>query len=270
MSELEELQGRIAAAMERIGAGLGALEAAQPEGAEGAGEDLAQALDEERIANAQLEERLKKLKGELDAVKEAAPAEAGGMSADSSELEALRAELELLRNEVGNPDEAASLKAEVARLTAALDAANDSPAETEPLEEKIAGLTTENAALQSEITSLQDQLAAGGGEGGSAPAGDADAELARQNGMLVKLDAELQRLRGANDELVAANEALRAASAQGVADPELINNAMAAEIEGLRAAQATDQAQINAVLARLEPLLEGAAQMPNMPEGEEQ
>ena len=45
---------------------------------------------------------------------------------------------------------------------------------------------------------------------------------------------------------------------------------MVAEIEGLRAAQATDQAQINAVLARLEPLLEGAAAMPNMPEGEEQ
>ena len=42
------------------------------------------------------------------------------------------------------------------------------------------------------------------------------------------------------------------------------------EIEGLRAAQATDQAQINAVLARLEPLLEGAANMPGMPEGEEQ
>lgn len=266
MSELDELQGRIAAAMERIGAGLGALEAAQPDTA-GGGEDIAQALDEERIANAQLEERLKKLKGEMAALQEAAPV-AGGMSSDSSELEALRAEVELLRNEVGNPDEAAGLKAEVARLTAALDAAYDAPSDTDPLEEKIAGLTTENAGLQSEITSLQDRLASGGGA--AVEAAEPDAELARQNEMLIKLDTELQHLRNANEELVAANEALRAASAQGVADPDLINNAMAAEIEGLRAAQATDQAQINAVLARLEPLLEGAAQMPNMPEGEEQ
>jgi predicted nuclease with TOPRIM domain len=266
MSEIDELHGRIAAAMDRIGTGLGALEAAR-DAAGGGDEDAAQALEEEKLANAQLEERLKKLKGELAELKEAAPAAAGGMSSDSSELEALRAEVELLRNEVGNPEEAAGLKAEVARLTAALDAAHDAPADTDPLEEKIAGLTTENAALQSEITSLQDRLASAGG---AEPAADADAELARQNEMLVKLDGELQRLRGANEELVAANEALRAASAQGVADPELINNAMAAEIEGLRAAQATDQAQINAVLARLEPLLEGAAQMPNMPEGEEQ
>jgi len=41
---------------------------------------------------------------------------------------------------------------------------------------------------------------------------------------------------------------------------------MAAEIDGLRAAQASDKAQVNAVLARLEPLLAAA---PNLPEGEE-
>mgnify|MGYP001627864302 FL=1 len=267
MSEIEELHGRIAAAMDRIGAGLGALEAARDSA--GGGEDLAQELEEERLANAQLEERLKKLKAEMAAQQQAAPAVMGGMSSDSSELEALRAEVEMLRNEVGNPDEAAGLKAEVARLTAALDAANDAPAETGPLEERITELTTENSALHAEITSLQDRLATAGNGAAQAPAADRDAELARQNEMLVTLDNELQRLRTANEELTAANEALRAASAQGVADPDLINKAMEAEIEGLRAAQATDQAQVNAVLARLEPLLAGAAQMPNMPEGEE-
>lgn len=268
MSEIEELQGRIAAAMDRIGAGIGAL-SATPEATDDG--DLTQELEEERLANAQLEERLKKLKGEMVALKEATPAP---VEADSAELDALRAEVELLRNEVGNPDEAAGLKAEVARLTAALDAAHDAPAETDPLEERISALTTENSVLHAEVTTLQDRLdtmdQTAAPAAAHAPQSDAEAELARQNDMLVKLDSELQRLRGANEELVTANEALRAASAQGLADPELINNAMVAEIEGLRAAQATDQAQINAVLARLEPLLEGAAAMPNMPEGEEQ
>ena len=59
MSQIEELQSRITAAMDRIGTGLGALEAAQDEAAQN---DLTQALDDEKTANAQLEERLKTLK----------------------------------------------------------------------------------------------------------------------------------------------------------------------------------------------------------------
>ncbi|WP_254695186.1 hypothetical protein [Leisingera sp. NJS201] len=73
-------------------------------------------------------------------------------------------------------------------------------------------------------------------------------------------------MRQANEELRASNTALRDANAQSLGDAGLINTAMEAEIEGLRAAQASDQAQVNAVLAKLEPLLANAR---NLPEGEE-
>ena len=76
----------------------------------------------------------------------------------------------------------------------------------------------------------------------------------------------MQTLRASNDQLRQSNAALRAANAEGVADPALINSGLEAEVEGLKAARATDQAEVNAVLARLEPLL---ATAPNLPEGEE-
>lgn len=74
-----------------------------------------------------------------------------------------------------------------------------------------------------------------------------------------RLDTDVQRLRAANDQLRQSNAALRAANESGVGEPELINQAMQAELEGLRAARATDVAEIGAVLAKLEPLLAGSA-----------
>ncbi|MEL6960659.1 MAG: hypothetical protein AAGL89_17105, partial [Pseudomonadota bacterium] len=76
MSDIESLEGRITAALDRISAGaerLAALEPA-PVAADGApSEDLAAQvaqltarLDEERTANAQLEERVKLLKERQD------------------------------------------------------------------------------------------------------------------------------------------------------------------------------------------------------------
>ncbi|MGR3679652.1 MAG: hypothetical protein ACU0AZ_16900 [Paracoccaceae bacterium] len=62
MSQIEELQARIVSAMERIGAGVenaaAVAAAAPPEPAA----ELTQALEEEKLANAQLEDRLKSLK----------------------------------------------------------------------------------------------------------------------------------------------------------------------------------------------------------------
>ncbi len=173
MSQIEELQGRITAAMERVGAGLEALEAvrvAERAAAEAAVEAAAQAnagpdpetlakLEEEKLANAQLEERLRAIKkkhaGELETLKTA---------------------------------------------------------------------------------------------------------QARQSEAMARLDMDVQRLREANDKLRESNAALRAANQDGVGEPELINKAMLAELEGLRAARATDAAEADAVLSRLEPLLAAAAE----------
>ncbi len=177
MSQIEELQGRITAAMERIGAGVAALEA---QGAQdtGAAEALNAQLDEEKQANAQLQERLTAL-----------------ISKHEDELAAQKAELD---------------------------------------------------------TSVEmDALKAG---------------QAGQSEMMARLDMDVQRLRQANDQLRDSNAALREANEQGVGEPHLINSAMLAELESLRASRATDSAEVSAVLAKLGPLLAGAT---SLTEGED-
>ena len=150
MSQIEELQGRITAALDRIGSGLEGLSS-------GADAALTQQLEEERLANAQLEERVRTLK----------------------------------------------------------------------------------ARQEEEMATLQ-------------------AGLSRQSEAMARLDMDLQRLRLANDQLRESSVALRNASEKGLADPELINKAMMAELEALRAAREIDVAEVGAVLSKLEPLLAAA------------
>ena len=65
MSEIDALEGRIAAALSRIGAGVVQIGKAAPEGADNS-ETLKAELQEERDANAQLEERVRALKDRQD------------------------------------------------------------------------------------------------------------------------------------------------------------------------------------------------------------
>lgn len=157
MSDIEDLQRRIMAAMERIGTGAERLVEASANGAQDPG--LAEALEEEKLANAQLKERLR-----------------GLTEKHSTEIDALRA------------------------------------------------------------------------------------ETAAQTEAMARLDGDLQRLRQANDQLRSSNAALREANEEGVGEPHLINKAMLAELEGLRAARAAETAEAAAVLAKLDPLLAAAGQ----------
>lgn len=177
MSQIEELQSRITAAMERIGTGLATL-ADQPADVGEPDPGVVAALEEEKLANAQLEERLKSIRGKHD-----------------KEVEALKAELA-------------------------------------------------NSSVSQKLRS----------------------DLAAQSEAMARLDMDIQRLRQSNDQLRDVNASLRGANEQGVGEPNLINKAMLAELEGLRAARATDAAEASAILSKLEPLLAGAA---NLVEGEE-
>lgn len=168
MSDIDELQGRIAAALDRIGKGIdqrGQAGAADPEEVEA----LRQELEDERIANEQLKERIKVLK---------------------SRREALEAE-----------------------LATAQEAANT----------------------------------------------------------VAQLDSELQGLRKANDKLREINARLREANTAGVAEPDLINTAMLAELDGVRAARAADRAEADAVYGALAQAISGSeadqAQAAEQPEG---
>jgi len=162
MSDIEELQGRILAAMERASRGLEKLAVAKEEGP-----DLSQELDEERLANAQLTERVKTLKQRLE---------------------------------------------------------------------------TETAEVQAKLDAAEAQLA----------------QSADGQSRIAKLDIELQRVRRANAQLSEACAALRAENEKGVGEPHLINKAMLAELDALRAARAADIAETDAILSALTPLVAAA------------
>ncbi|MDF1620008.1 hypothetical protein [Pseudothioclava nitratireducens] len=67
---------------------------------------------------------------------------------------------------------------------------------------------------------------------------------------------EITRLKRANADLVAANAALVEAGAEPA--PHLINRAMQAELESLRAARAAEAAELDDILSGIAPLLEQA------------
>ncbi len=245
MSQLNELESRITAAMERIQAGLGTLSDRMSEQAadlvsglasadtEAAQEDaaLVEALEEEKLVTAQLEERLKQIKakhGEEIAALEAQIAASGEAEALRTENEALRTENEELKALLADTVEVDALKQEVARLTAEL------------------GERDQSDAAASEALQVQ---------------------LAKQAETAARLDMDVQRLRQSNDQLREVNATLRETNQAAVGEPALINKAMLAELEGLRAIRATDAAEAGAILARLEPLLANAV---SLPEGEDE
>lgn len=269
MSQIEELQSRITAAMDRIGAGVETLVDQMGSNAD-ADAALQTALEEEKLANAQLEERLKSIKAKHAA--ELEEAQAGASSTVAPNTEELQAELDGLKAQLADTSEVDGLKVELAEATAKLVAAEAAKAEAnaavadagevETLRAEIDELrakadnTEEVDGLNIEIAALKAELA------NSEQLDDLKAELdmlraerVSQADITVQLDKDLQRLRKANDQLRAANTALREANEAGVGEPSLINQAMLAELEALRASRATDAAEAKAILSRLEPLL---------------
>lgn len=145
------------------------------------------------------------------------------------------------------------------RITNALDQVAygldklSAPAPAGPDEETLAALEEErtaNAQLQERVRALRKKS-----ESDAASMATRLEEVAAQ---AAQLDVELQRLRRANDQLSEACLALREANTEGVGEPHLINKAMLAELEGLRAARATDVAEASAILATLQPLVDAA------------
>lgn len=70
-----------------------------------------------------------------------------------------------------------------------------------------------------------------------------------------RMDRELQRLRQVNAELRDINNQLREAVSAGVSQPQLVNKAMHAELEALRATRMADAAEMDAILQELTPII---------------
>lgn len=83
-------------------------------------------------------------------------------------------------------------------------------------------------------------------------------DVTRLKEALATRDAELQQIKAVNEALRDTNTKLRDANAQGVGDADLVNAAMATELDSLRAARAADRTEIEEILATLEPILQEA------------
>ncbi|EIE50535.1 hypothetical protein AL035_15840 [Salipiger aestuarii] len=204
MTEIDELQGRMVRALDRIAQGVDLL-----------GPLTAQVPDPEP-----------------DSVPETVP---------EPELETPQAQ------DTGPaPADDGTSAAEVARLSELLE------------EEKLA-----NAQLEERNRTLNARLS----EAPAAPVPDAalQEQLAAQRESMADLDAELSRLRLSNDMLRKTCEQLRAALQAGLGEPHLINQAMLAELESLRADRSVERAEVRAVLDAIEPVLSEVSGIP-MPE----
>lgn len=146
------------------------------------------------------------------------------------------------------------------RITAALDraasalerlnAVSSEESDTSELASELEAERAANAQLEERVRAIkekQETMVAG-----------LESEVIRLKESIRSRDGELRRMRAVNDELRGSNTALREANAKGLAQPELVNGAMLSELDSLRAERAAERAEIDEVLATLEPLLKEA------------
>jgi hypothetical protein len=138
------------------------------------------------------------------------------------------------------------------RLTAALDriAAGLESGSDDGMAEALAAERAANAQLEERVRAIKERQ-----ETQVAALQD---EVGRLRAVVEETDADLRRMRGVNAELRASNTALREANAAGLADAGLVNAALQAELDALRALQDGDRAEIDRALDWLEPMLKEA------------
>ena len=104
-----------------------------------------------------------------------------------------------------------------------------------------------NAQLEERVKVLKDRQ--------DTKIAELETRVAAQRDQMAALDTELQRLRASSADLRDVNAQLRVAATDHVADAELINRAMMAEVEALTAQRASEAAEVDAVLSELKPLI---------------
>lgn len=140
----------------------------------------------------------------------------------------------------------------IRRRVEALDEPADEAADSGPaLRRQLDEERTVTAQLEERVKVLKDRQ--------ETRIADLEAQVEAGRTRLADLDQELQRLQQANAELRAVASEMWTALSDGVAEPELVNRAVMAELDGLRAARAADRAEMQAVLAELDPIVGGQA-----------
>jgi hypothetical protein len=123
-----------------------------------------------------------------------------------------------------------------------------SPGGVPDLSEALAAEREANAQLEARVAAIKERQ--------ETKVAGLESEVRQLRTALVDRDAQLQRMREVNAGLRESNAALREANAAGLADAALVNSAMEVEVAALRETADARRAEIDEVLARLEPLIE--------------
>ncbi|SFK57681.1 hypothetical protein [Shimia haliotis] len=239
MSDISDLESRLSAALERIGAKVADLGTAPTEvSGEGSGdmsaevESLRRSLENEATATAQLEERLRAVTQKQE------DAEAALAAAEKKAAEAA-AEVEGLRSTVDADSEAND------EADARIDELTTKVAELEAaLEVEKSARTVAEADAEAARSAL---AAAGAGDGGEALAANREA--------MEQMAQRLRRMRRMSKGVRENNERLRAVVEEKVVDAGLINDALKAEIDSLKAQREAEIAEADVILTGLAPML---------------
>ena len=131
------------------------------------------------------------------------------------------------------------------------DMAEQAPAvDGAALEAQLEDERSANAQLEERVKALKERQ--------DTKISELEARVSFQRDQMAALDTELHRLRASSADMREVNAQLRIAATDGVAEPELINRAMMAEVEALSAQRASESAEVDAILQELKPLIEEA------------
>ncbi|MDZ4135511.1 MAG: hypothetical protein U1D06_07940 [Paracoccaceae bacterium] len=176
-------------------------------------------------------ERIGKSLGQLAPV--AATLTPAGANADQAHAD--QAKSEVGKSEVGKTEPAGSPPArpaiEIARLREALEVEKTANAQ---LQERLRAVKDRDAQTQTQL----------------------EARVEKMTGQLDVQGLELQRMRKITIQLREHLRILHEAAAEGLTEPHLINKAMLAELEALRATRHSEVAEMDEILAELAPLIE--------------
>jgi predicted nucleic acid-binding Zn-ribbon protein len=143
----------------------------------------------------------------------------------------------------------AQMEAKLSKLSEALSAeqklAADLRGQNKQLEARLRAQEAEAKALAAKASEAQDQPGAA----------QLEARLEKMTRQLDVQGLELQRMRKSTIQLREHLRVLHEAAAEGSAEPHLINKAMQAELENLRATRQTETAEMDEILAELRPLI---------------
>ena len=124
-------------------------------------------------------------------------------------------------------------------------------------EESVAGLKARldeervaNAQLEERVRVLKDRQ--------DNRIAELEAQVSASADRFAALDQEVQRSQQVNAELRAVAEEMHRALADGVAEPELVNRAVMAELDAIKAARAADRQEMDTLLSELQPILKEA------------